>query len=117
MRLIAISLLLFASYATADQAELCAGEIESLSWLDHADPVADAKSAIKSGNLKFRAIHGLALIIPGIEGAELKAAYKSRNYVAIEGTSDGVCSGEHERLNGVAWEYARLYNQTLIGLR
>ncbi len=65
--------------------------------------------------MKFVAVHGFAMEIPGISEEMSYKAYSNNNYEAIEGTGDDLCSEEHARLNNLAKEYARIYNKTLVG--
>lgn len=96
-------------------AQTCDLEIQALRWIENADPIKDASNAVKSGNTKFMAVYGFTLYIPGIEGKSIKGAYDEDNYIAIEGTGDDLCSEEHVRLNIIASEYAKIYNQQLLG--
>ena len=96
-------------------AQTCDPEIQALQWVENADPIEDASKALARGNTKFMAVYGYALYIPGIEGNSIKKAYEKGNYIAIEGTGDDLCSEEHARLNIIASEYAKIYNQQLLG--
>ena len=58
---------------------------------------------------------GFSLQIPGINEHASNAIYQSKNYTIIEGTGDDLCSEEHERLNELAYSYASIYNQALLG--
>ena len=65
--------------------------------------------------MKFVAVHGFAMEIPGIGEEESHRAYSSNNYEIIEGTGDDLCSEEHARLNKLARKYASIYNKALAG--
>jgi len=92
----------------------CEEMVQSLLWLESADPIIDAKTAIKDKDQRLMAVYGIALQIPGIEGASVREAYESGGHIAIEGTSDALCSDEHLRLNIIAEEYAIKYNKTIL---
>ena len=40
-------------------------------------------------------------------------AYKTGNFIVMEGTGDALCSDEYARLNSIAYKYAKIYNATL----
>src|SRR5437868_13542851 len=54
-----------------------------------ADAVADFQSALKAGDLRFLAIRGYTLIVPGVDDYKIKYAHRY-SYRIIEGTSDTV---------------------------
>ncbi len=117
MKILAISLLLFAATALADTLTDCDLEVAKLAWLVKADPVKDANTAINIGNRKYKAIYGFSLIFPCIEEDAGVNPYKTGAYEAIEGTSDNLCSEEHMRLNILAEEYACVYNKTILNAK
>lgn len=112
---LSVALLLLVS-CSSKQANWCHETEEKLSWLINANPIADAKLAIKTGNTKFVAVRGFSIEILGISKKESFKAYSSNNYEAIDGTGDDLCSDEHQRLNNLAREYASTYNKTLAGI-
>jgi len=105
----------FINSCTPKQPDWCRDTESKLSWLNSADPIEDAKTAIEKGNLEFAAVNGFAMEIPGIDEEESHRAYSDNNYETIEGTGDDLCSEEHARLNKLAREYASIYNKTLAG--
>ena len=106
-----------ASFASASLAEMCADEIQSLAWVRGANPVLDAQKAIQEGNLKFRAVYGFTVIVPGVNTKHRNKALEPQDYMPIEGTSDALCEGEHSDLNIIATEYAKKYNQVILKVR
>lgn len=78
-----------------------------------ADPNADLQVAIKKGDLRFLAIRGYTVIVPGVE--DYKSKYASKySYRILEGTSDVVNGPEDLRLQSVAQRYAEKYNRLLL---
>jgi len=95
-------------------AQTCDEEVQALRWLEKADATLNAREALKNGNQKLMAVYGFTLYIPGVEGKQAKSAYDDGNYIAIEGTTDALCSEEHGKLNSLALNYAESYNQVLL---
>jgi hypothetical protein len=79
--------------------------------LDHAE--ADANEAISHGDLRFLAVQGYSLEIPGVTGdvSKIEATYGIK---FLSGTSDVIENNEHQRLDVNAREYALRYNKTLL---
>ena len=98
-------------------ADWCENEVRKLLWLKTALPVKDAKIAIAKRELKFIAVHGFAISIPGLSGTEQSTAMVNNNFRVIEGTGDDLCSEEHAQLNTKAFEYASRYNKTIMGVK
>ena len=96
------------------ETDWCQNEVEKLVWIELADPVVDAKIAIAEKNLKFMAVHGIAIDIPGLGKNDSSVAYSNNNYAAIEGTGDDLCSEKHAQLDNLATSYAKTYNQTIV---
>ena len=96
-------------------AETCEQEIRSLEWVENANPETDVLAAIKIGDTRLMAVYGFTLMIPGVERQSRLAAHSKENHRAIEGTTDAFCSERHAELNELAWEYAKKYNQKLLG--
>jgi galactitol-specific phosphotransferase system IIC component len=109
---IAAIFILFASPLVS--ADWCENEVRKLLWLKTAPPVKDAKIAIAKRDLKFIAVHGFALSIPGLSETEQSSAMVNNNFRVIEGTGDDLCSEEHAQLNTKAIEYASRYNETIM---
>ena len=97
------------------QALACEDE-RKLSWIEKADPIHDAQKAMKDGNKKYAVIYGYAYMAPGVESEESEII-ASKNFFAIDGTSDDLCSDLHKKRNDMAFEYAKKYNQYLLSQR
>jgi hypothetical protein len=78
-----------------------------------ADPNADLQAAIKKGDLRFLAIKGYTLTVPGVEDYKSKYANKY-SYRILEGTSDVVNGPEDLRFQSIAQRYAEKYNRLLL---
>ena len=98
------------SFANADW---CSEDIEKLAWVASANAKQDALAALDSQNSKYMAVFGFTIIVPGVTDAESFKITTDKNYTAIEGTGDALCSDEHAKLNQRAIEYATVYNQTI----
>jgi len=112
---VATAFIIAIACVTSGCAEKAAPEqVRQLQWLDKADPIEDAKKALVAGDAHLLAVNGYTEIIPGVEQSKT-LEYKSRYGVqAIKGTSDAFVSSEHNRLNNVASEYARKYNEYVV---
>ena len=81
-------------------------------YLD-ADPIADARKAIKEGDMQFLAVRGYTILVPGI--SDFREEYAAKyTYRIIEGTSDTFSSPNEEMVQVQVWDYAKKYNQTLL---
>ena len=95
---------------------LSAGEesVEKLQWLKKANPVEDANNALKNGDSRLRAIYGFVLFIPGKKYEEFSELENKYGINPIEGTSDSLSGSEHKKLNDLAIEYAKKYNEVIF---
>ena len=85
-----------------------ATDCPSLRRFDFASPEAAAARDFERGDRGFRGLHGLTVETPGVSSTDLPVTM-------IEGTSDAPESDRCERLNERARDYARLYNQAMLG--
>ena len=115
MTLFRIGVILGLFLPSLAMADWCEDEVAKLIWLEAADPVANAKGAIESGDVRLLATYGLGVEIPGIPEKNALVEFSNKNYRVIEGTGDDLCSDEHARLNNMAYKYATVYNRTLAG--
>jgi len=83
--------------------------VRSLRWLDSADPHRDLNDSLARGDTRFVGVYGYTTVIPGVERS---GAFR-HGVRYLRGTSDALESREHARLNRLAFEYARRYNQML----
>jgi hypothetical protein len=77
--------------------------------LKDANPADDAKEAIHRNDLRFLAVRGYTITVPGINDYQERFATKYK-YRIIEGTSDAVRNDEDRKLQNSAVEYAKAYN-------
>lgn len=87
-----------------------------LSWVQGADPLSDARQAIKANDLRFLAFAGRAIAIPGVNLAEYPIEYLTHHcgYRTLKGTGDTLRVGEQTNLRSLAHDYAVVYNQTIL---
>lgn len=78
-----------------------------------ADPVADSQKAIRTGDMTFLAVSGVADDVPGIPHFKSRYSGKYR-YRIIAGTSEFVSGLEDIRLQESAAAYAARYNRCLM---
>jgi len=107
--LIAVVTLFFSSILFAG-----GSSVETLKWLEAADPVSDATNALKQKDRRLRAVFGYTLLIPGTDPGKFMEYRKNYGLNPIEGTSDVIENKEHAKLNNLAIEYAKLYNGTIL---
>lgn len=114
------SIILSLSIALALMTTSCGGEekdndpFHRMRWLEHADPIDDAKSALTQGNYELRAVNGFTVSVPGVKAENYRAVRKKYKYNLIEGTSDFLAAGDHAKLNRQAINYAKRYNQYIL---
>jgi hypothetical protein len=89
--------------------------IQSLRWLEKADPIADAKKALAIGDHRLRAVNGLTVSIPGTDRKDFDSFQRKYGINAIEGTTDGLINKEHRRLALMAIKYSEIYNRQILG--
>jgi hypothetical protein len=90
------------------------GAVAKLQWVEHADPVLDARTALAHGDNRLLGVNGVTLGLPGADPdkqSSLAAQYGVRQ---IEGTSDALESPRHAELVKEAREYALRYNSVIL---
>jgi hypothetical protein len=107
--------LIFILASVSSNADQCQTEIDQLLWLKGADAKLDAKEMLKSGELKYKAVYGYSVYIPGVPSSEYHRSLEVGDHEVIEGTGDDLCSEEHEILNDMAYKYAEVFNKILLG--
>ncbi|WP_166423427.1 hypothetical protein [Paraglaciecola sp. 20A4] len=87
-----------------------------LSWVNDADPLADAQQAIASSDFRLLAFSGRVVSIPGIDLSKLTLDVLQRQcgYRTIKGTGDTLRIGEQTSLRSKAHDYAVIYNQHIL---
>jgi hypothetical protein len=88
------------------------GQVTSLAQVKGANAEADLKVAIAKGDLRFVAVNGIASgMVPGTNENGLDRPFiEAHGKRTIQGTSDY----KDQRLNDLAWAYARAYNRDLL---
>jgi hypothetical protein len=95
------------------RAAVCCPETEKLSWLETADPIADARSNFEVGKQQFRAVYSYTLMLSGLDPDTEWSNKQAKNFAIIEGTSDTSCDPD---LNWKATDYAKRYNLEILAL-
>lgn len=114
MRLIPIVLTLTAcQMANSGDMNAMNEYVQKLQWLDAADPIADARQAMKKGDYRLMAIAQRAIRIPAIDRTKYAQAEKKCGIHVMDGVTDFITSDEHRRLMKLARSYARQYNEIL----
>ena len=88
--------------------------IEKLRWVEKADAVADANTAIEKKDFRFLGIAGYTITFPGIPQEKQQELTNKYGSIIIEGTGDVVEGEEHIRLISLAKAYAETYNAFII---
>lgn len=86
-------------------------DLTELQYYEKANPYDDLNTSIEKGDLRFIALMGIGIVIPGV--SEYHEEYSAYNYKVIKGTSDVIQSYEHGRLTTIANYYAGKYNRGL----
>jgi hypothetical protein len=84
----------------------------ALRGLRNANPTNDANEAIRRDDLRFLAVNGYTITVPGIEDYHERFESKYK-YRVIEGTTDAISNESDHKLQSMAIEYARSYNLTI----
>ncbi|SFC20341.1 hypothetical protein [Pseudoalteromonas denitrificans] len=90
-----------------------------MGWLDSANAKINATEALANGDIRLWAVKGFTLYIPSVKNEqkeiiERTAIVKKHSFRIIKGTSDALVSEEHQRLNHLAWQYAKEYNKFIL---
>jgi hypothetical protein len=87
--------------------------VSQLRWANSANPDRDIAAAISKKDTRFIGLYGYATYVPGIDDGDT-ALVTMHGVRYLEGTSDGLRSPEHSRLNTLARNYATRYNVILV---
>jgi hypothetical protein len=89
--------------------------VAQLATYEKRDGALDAEKDFRNGKVRFLAVQGYALTVPGIDDffPKLSHTYK---YHVIEGTSDVIQNSRDLQLQATAESYARAYNLKLARL-
>jgi len=77
--------------------------------LKDANPTDGANEAIRRHDLRFLAVRGFTITVPGIDDYHERFSTKYK-YRIIEGTTDAPRNDEDRKLQNIAIEYAKSYN-------
>jgi hypothetical protein len=91
------------------------GAVESLLWLQKADAVKDAQQGLERGDKRLLAMATRGSHIPGISLELISKAKSVCGVRYLPGSTDTVMGQTHLKLLQAAEEYARDYNQIMIG--
>lgn len=103
--------------STAKHAEAHApsSAVAQLAIYEKRDGALDAEKDFRNGKVRFLAVQGYALTVPGIENFFPKFSHTYKYHV-IEGTSDAVQNAKELQLQTAAESYAQAYNLKLARL-
>jgi hypothetical protein len=88
--------------------------VDQMEWLYTAKPDHDVQVALEKKDYRFMGIYGTTLVVPGIDFSCISL---NKDVKPIQGTSDVVLGDEHQKLIGIAGEYARDFNQKMLVFR
>ena len=83
-----------------------------LTWLQYADPKADANLAIEKQDFSLLAFAGRVTSFPGIDG-ESSLLQQQCGYRLLPNTSDALTSKNELSLRKQLFQYAQTYNQLM----
>jgi hypothetical protein len=102
---------------TIDMSQLSENEkkaVESLLWLEDADPVQSAAEALEKGDIRLMVMATRANTLPGIETELISKAKSICGIRYLEGSTDTVFGETHLKFIQRASDYAATYNKIVI---
>jgi hypothetical protein len=90
------------------------GAVAKLQWVEHADPVLDARTALSHGDNRLLGVNGVTLGVPVTDPAKQPSYIDQYGVRQIDGTSEAVESPRHAELLKEATEYALRYNTVIV---
>lgn len=90
--------------------------LNSMSWLNSANPINDAVDAYNEKDFRYLAITGYSLSIPGLPTSMISVA-NDQNKFKIIGNCEVTEGQKHLNLCKLANKYAESYNIKLLNLR
>jgi hypothetical protein len=90
------------------------GAVAKLRWVEEADPVLDARTALAHGDDRLLSVNGVALVVPGTDPAKQSSYAAQYGVRAIDGTGDALESQRQATLVKEATEYAVRYNSYML---
>ena len=101
--------------ATGTVESLCSSSVMSLRTTLSVEPQVLAESAATASDYRYLEWFGLVSVIPGI--ADQQCVRNGKFHKWFEGTSDALCSEEHQVLYERSYTYAEHYNRHMALLR
>ncbi|MCU7904877.1 MAG: glutamyl-tRNA amidotransferase [Candidatus Thiodiazotropha sp. (ex Epidulcina cf. delphinae)] len=89
--------------------------VDSLLWLNNADPEKNARQALARGDKRLMAMAMRTPNLPGIKPELLSKAKRVCGVRYLEGSTDTVLGETHLKLIQAAAEYAASYNRLILG--
>jgi hypothetical protein len=86
---------------------------DKLKRYETANPAADLQTALSKRDMRFLAVRGFTLTVPGVDDYQTKYASRYPNRI-LEGTSEFVGDERGLRLQARARQYAAAYNTLLL---
>lgn len=94
--------LLLLCFVEACSASQDSAAVAQLRWLEHADPIVDATTALAAKDHRLVGVYGFHFAVPGVDLSQ-EQSFKERYGVRpLEGTSDSLEGEEHARLVRIA---------------
>jgi hypothetical protein len=90
------------------------GAVGKLQWVEYADPILDARSALGHGDDRLLGVKGVALSVPATEPTKASSYAAQHGVRPIDGTGDALESPRHAQLEKEATEYALRYNDYIL---
>jgi len=91
--------------------------VDELRALVKRDAESDARASIAAGNLKFLAVAGFTVHVPGVESDRIGCLAGAEQVDVIPGTADAPQGLEHRWLLEEATRYASRYNTVIAAHR
>ncbi|MCU7936615.1 MAG: glutamyl-tRNA amidotransferase [Candidatus Thiodiazotropha sp. (ex Dulcina madagascariensis)] len=88
--------------------------VDSLSWLNHADPEKSARQALARGDKRLMAMAMRTTNLPGIKPELLSKAKSVCGVRYLAGSTDTVLGETHLKLIQAAADYAASYNRIIL---
>lgn len=101
--------------ATGTVGSLCSSSVMTLRTTLSVEPQVLAESAATAGDYRYLEWFGLVSVIPGI--ADQQCVRNGKFHKWFEGTSNALCSEEHQVLYERSYIYAEHYNRHMALLR
>lgn len=86
---------------------------QSLQQLRPNQAPQDAERAHRLHDDQFLGVNGYGVQVPGVQD---ETTLRRHGVRVIEGTSDGLCDDDHDRLNKQAQQYAERYNRAMMAM-